>query len=463
LTSLAICEFFLAPCALSLVPYFPMNLLYTGYTALTSGAFLTCFPPFLLYSRLSGRFQRGLKERLGFLPGSILRKRSATPRIWMHASSLGEVKVAEAIIGALSSRSPGCEIILSTTTDHGNALARERFKELAVVYAPIDFIIPVRNALSIVRPDVMVFLETEIWPAWLMEAHRKGIQTALVNGRISLRSIRRYRKFRAFFREVLRSVSAFSMINREDADRIVEMGAEPQKVDVRGNAKYDLLIRKARLGIENAVRKRLSLHASQLVFVAGSTREGEEEIVLNVYERIVKHFPDMVLIIAPRHIVRAPQIESLLKRRKVEYQLRTEIGEDGRLRTKPVVLLNTFGELFELYSVGSINYCGASLVPLGGQNPLEAAAWGKMVFYGPHMEDFLDAKGLLENVGAGIEVEDAEAFAEKGLWVLSHPREAGDYGRRAREALFRNQGAGEKHADVILRLLNSRTKVPGIS
>jgi 3-deoxy-D-manno-octulosonic-acid transferase len=304
----------------------------------------------------------------------------------------------------------------------------------------------------------MVFLETEIWPAWLMEAHRKGIRTALVNGRISIRSIQRYRKFRAFFREVLRNVSAFSMINREDADRIVEMGADPQKVDVHGNAKYDLLIRKARLGLENAVRKKLNLHSSQLVFVAGSTREGEEEIVLNVYERIVKHFPDMVLIIAPRHIVRAPQIESLLKRRKVEYQLRTEIGEDGRLRTKPVVLLNTFGELFELYSAGSINYCGASLVPLGGQNPLEAAAWGKMVFYGPHMEDFLDAKGLLENVGAGIEVEDAEAFAEKGLWVLSHPREAEDYGRRARQALVRNQGAAEKHADVILRLLRSRTK-----
>jgi 3-deoxy-D-manno-octulosonic-acid transferase len=376
----------------------------------------------------------------------------------MHASSLGEVKVAEAIVGDLSNRCSGCEVILSTTTEHGNALAREKFKGLPVIYAPIDFVIPVRKALSSVRPDVMVFLETEIWPAWLVEAHRKGIQTALVNGRISTRSIQRYRRFGAFFREVLRNVNAFSMIKREDADRIVEMGADPLKVDVRGNAKYDQLTKEARPGLENVVRKKLNLRSSQPVFIAGSTRKGEEEIVLDVYKRIAKHSPDMVLIIAPRHIIRTAQIESLLKRRGVEYQLRTEIHEEKRKRTAPVVLLNTFGELLELYSAGTINFCGASLVPLGGQNPLEAAVWGKMALYGPHMEDFLDAKGLLENAGAGIEVRDAEAFAEKALWILSHPKEAEDHGRRAREALLRNQGAAEKHADVILGLLRSRAK-----
>ena len=455
MSSLAGDQFFLAPCASQLVPCFPMNLLYTGYTALTSSAFFTFFPPFLLYSRLSGRFQKGLKERLGFLPASVLRSRSDKPRIWLHASSLGEVSLAEPILEDLASRCTSCEIILSTATEHGNALAREKFRELPVVYAPVDFILAVRKAMSAVRPDVMAFLETEIWPAWLMEAHRRGIRTAFVNGRISTRSIQRYRRFRPFFREVLKTVAAFSMINREDADRIVEMGAEPHKVNVHGNAKYDLLVRKARLGLESAVRKRLNLHPSQPVFIAGSTREGEEEIVLNVYARVSRHFPNMVLIIAPRHIMRSPQIESLLKRRGVEYQLRTEICEEGNPRTKPVVLLDTFGELFEFYSVGSVNYCGASLVPLGGQNPLEAAAWGKTVIYGPHMEDFLDAKRLLESAGAGMEVGDSEAFAEKALWVLSHPVEAEDCGRRAREAVLRNHGAAKKHADVILRLLRA--------
>ncbi len=357
---------------------------------------------------------------------------------------------------ALTKRSPGCEIVLSTTTEHGNALAREKFKEGAVVYAPIDFILAVRKALSIVRPDAMVFLETELWPTWLIEAHRKGIPTALVNGRVSTRSIQRYLRFRLFFREVLGKVGAFSMIKGEDAARILQMGAEAQKVHVNGNAKYDLLMRKARPEIEKVVRQEFNLRASQPVFIAGSTREGEEEIVLKVYERIAVHFPDMVLIIAPRHIIRVPQIEALLRRRRVPYQLRTEIREEGRPRTKPVILLNTFGELFGLYSVGTVNFSGASLVPLGGQNPLEAAVWGKVVLYGPHMEDFLDAKGLLENAGAGIEVKDAKAFAEKALWLLSHPREAADHGTRAREALVRNQGAAERHVEVILRLLGSR-------
>ena len=375
----------------------------------------------------------------------------------MHASSLGEVKVAEAIIEDLLRRSPGCEMILSTTTEHGNALAREKFRELPVVYAPIDFIIPVRKALSIVRPDVMAFLETEIWPTWLIEAHRKGIQTALVNGRVSTRSIQKYLKFKFFFREVLRNVSAFSMIKGEDADRIVEMGADSEKVEVHGNAKYDLLAREARPDLENRARKKLNLRPSQPVFIAGSTRAGEEEIVLDVYDRIAEHFPDTVLVIAPRHIARTPQVESLLKTRRVEYQLRTEIQDEEKRRTAPVVVLNTFGELFEMYSVGTVNFCGASLVPLGGQNPLETAAWGKVVLYGPHMEDFLDAKILLENAGAGMEVEDAEAFAQKALWILSHPREAEDHGRSGREALLRNQGAAQKHSDVILRLLK-----PGI-
>jgi 3-deoxy-D-manno-octulosonic-acid transferase len=125
-------------------------------------------------------------------------------------------------------------------------------------------------------------------------------------------------------------------------------------------------------------------------------------------------------------------------------------------RTASVVLLNTFGELFEFYSAGTVNFCGASLVPLGGQNPLEAAVWGKTVLFGPHMEDFLDAKSLLEHTGAGIEVRDAEAFAEKALWILSHPKEAEEHGRSAREALLKNQGAAEKHAEVILRLLRTK-------
>ena len=199
----------------------------------------------------------------------------------------------------------------------------------------------------------------------------------------------------------------------------------------------------------------LNLLPSENVFVAGSTRDGEEALILDVFEKLRNAFPDTVLIIAPRHIDRTPAIEALLRARGYSYQLRTDLGREGNKREAPVVVLNSFGELFSLYSVGTINYCGASLVPLGGQNPLEAAAWGKPVFYGPFMEDFMDAKALLEGMNAGIEVGDSESFAKKAIWFLEHPEALKDFGDRAREAAIKNRGAAEKHAKVVARLLES--------
>jgi 3-deoxy-D-manno-octulosonic-acid transferase len=430
-----------------------MSFLYDVYRALTSGVFLTCLPPFWLYTQLSGRYRKGFGERLGFLLGTVHQKRAGSPRIWIHAASLGEVKVARAVAGHLHQQVPSSEIVVSTNTEHGHALAEETFRESRVVYAPLDFFVTVRKALSIVQPDIVVFLETEIWPAWFTEAHRNRIKVAIVNGRISVRSVPSYRRLGRFFREVMGKVDAFSMITEEDASRIVEIGADPEKIEVNGNAKYDLLMKEADPDLGSKARKMLNLRPSQHVFIAGSTREGEEKIVLDVYEKIVKQFSDMVLVIAPRHIVRTPAIESLVKSRGFQYQLRTELKEGGSVRSASVVIMNTFGELFGLYSAGSINFCGASLVPLGGQNPLEAGVWGKVVFYGPHMEDFLDAKALLEKAGAGIEVKNGKDFAEKAIWLLNHPESAGHLGMKAREALLRNQGAAQKHAAVITRLL----------
>jgi len=296
-------------------------------------------------------------------------------------------------------------------------------------------------------------LETELWPAWITEAHRMGIKTAIINGRISMKSISGYLKLRPFFHKVLRNVDAFSMISDQDSARIKSMGADPNKIEVHGNAKYDRLVSLADPAMPTQMQKILNLKAESPVFVAGSTRGGEEAMVLNAYESIVKEFPDTVLIIAPRHIERTAEIQSLLERRGFRYQLRTELHDDGAKRTEPVMIINTFGELFKLYSIGTVVFCGASLVPLGGQNPLEAAVWGKVVFYGPSMEDFLDAKAILEEVGAGIPVSSPEMLAKKALWFLRHPETLKSYGGRAREAVMRNQKAADTHASVIARLV----------
>jgi 3-deoxy-D-manno-octulosonic-acid transferase len=222
---------------------------------------------------------------------------------------------------------------------------------------------------------------------------------------------------------------------------------------VNGNAKYDLLAAQTDPVMETEMRQTLSLDPSNPVFVAGSTREGEESMLLDVYEEILKQFPHLILVIAPRHIERTSEIESLLERRGFQYQLRSKLDGHGTQRTKPVIIMNTFGELFKLYSVGTIVFCGASLVPLGGQNPLEAAVWGKVVFYGPSMEDFLDAKAMLEEVGAGIPVASPDVLAEKALWFLNHPDALRVSGKQAREAVLRNQNAAENHAKVVAKLI----------
>lgn len=431
-----------------------MNILYGAYTFLNSSLFFSCLPPFWLYTRLSGRYRKNLKERLGYIPSDLLQTLSGSPRIWIHAVSLGEIKVADSIVKALRQILPACSVIFSTVTEHGRELATETFGEdIPVVYAPVDFIGSVRKALSRVHPDVLVFMETEIWPAWITEAHRMGIKSALINGRISVRSIKGYLKFRPFFRRVLRNMDAFSMISDEDSTRIRAMGANPSKIEVHGNAKYDLLVSLADPAMATQMKKILNLKPAFPVFVAGSTRGGEEAMVLDAYEKIMKEFPDTVLIIAPRHIGRTTEIRSLLERRGFRYQLRSEIDGGAAKRTEPVIIIDTFGELFKLYSIGTVVFCGASLVPLGGQNPLEAAVWGKVVFYGPSMEDFLDAKTMLEEVGAGIPVSSPKMLAEKAIWFLRHPETLKSYGDLARESIIRNRNAAKKHAKVIVRLL----------
>lgn len=421
---------------------------------------MSLFPAFWVYTRVTGKYRRHLKERLGVFPPEVMRCLKGRPRIWMHAASLGEVKVAASIVKTLRRMMPGCTVIVSTVTEHGRKLARETFVEdIPVIYAPVDFVGSIRKALFSVRPDVMVFVETEIWPAWLFETHRLGIKTALVNGRISVRSIGRYLKLRPFFSDVLKNVDAFSMIRAGDAEHITAMGADPQKIEINGNAKYDLLGTTVDPDIESEMREVLNLDDSDKVFIAGSTRNGEEALLLDAYEKILKEFPDTLLIIAPRHIERIQGIEALIEKRGLRHQLWTDIGKNKAKRTEQVIIINAFGELFKIYSVGTLVFCGGSLVPLGGQNPLEPAAWGKAVFYGPSMENFMDAKWLLETNRAGIPVSSPEMLAEKAVWFLIHPEALKAYGERGRTAVQKNKGAGEKHARVIMRLWKSNLSV----
>ncbi len=430
-----------------------MNILYGAYTMVSGLMILFGFCPFLLFTRIKGKYRGGLKERLGCISKELTQSLSGSPRIWIHAVSLGEVRVAASVISALRRIIPDCSIILSTTTEHGRDLAMDILdNRVLIIYGPVDFILFVRKALQQMHPDLLVFLETEIWPAWITEAHRMGIKILLINGRISLRSLNWYRRFRFFFHGILGRVDIFSMRTEEDRSRVIAMGADPRKTRVNGNAKYDLLYDLADPAIEAETRKMLNIEASCPVLIAGSTRRGEEVMVIKAYEKILEEFPDMVLLIAPRHIERTGEIASFLESQGIQYQLRSEIDTHTKKRSEKVILINTFGELFRLYSVGTIIFCGASLVPLGGQNPLEAAAWGKAVLYGPFMDDFLDAKAVLNENDAGIQVSNPEMLADRAIQLLKNPGLLHEYGARARQAVRKNQKVAERHAQEIVKL-----------
>ena len=434
-----------------------MNFAYKAYNFLNIVLFFIFLPPFWFYTRLTGRFGDGLGQRLGFYPKSLVGAISGSPRIWIHAASVGEVNGAVAIVESLTRLMPHCAIILSTTTKHGHSCARERFgPETTCIYAPLDFIVSVRKALLAIRPEILVCLETEIWPNWLLAARRMGVKIALINGRISGRSIKGYLKIRFLIQEALNQIETFSMIREEDAQRLMMLGVPKKKIEINGNAKYDFLLRQAVPSLKSENEKLYNLNGNEPVLVAGSTRGSEHEVIVNVYEKILQTLPETLLIIAPRHVEKIQHIIDMVKAKGLSYQLKTEIDKAGCLRTASVVIINTIGDLQSTYSIASIVFCGGSLEPLGGQNILEAAVWGKPVFYGPSMEDFLDAKALLDKTGGGIQVKDDRELAERMLYYLTHPDEADAVGKLAREAVMSNKGSAEKHAAVIFKLISSR-------
>jgi 3-deoxy-D-manno-octulosonic-acid transferase len=320
-------------------------------------------------------------------------------------------------------------------------------------FAPLDILGPTRRAFECFRPDVLVCLETEIWPNLIVGARRAGVRTAIVNGRISVRTVRSYRRLKSLMRYTLSRVDAFSMISMSDADRLASMGALHSKITVNGNAKFDGLDPMDDGGTRKGVMSLLGIDEQTPVLVAGSTRSGEEPILLTAFSAIRKRVPQSVMIIAPRHVERARQILRWVEQQGLEGQLRSQIDGDHKQRCAPVVILDTMGELGDIYSVAHCVFCGGSLVFKGGQNILEPAMWGKPTLYGPSMEDFSDAVDIVQRSGGGVQVTGADDLTAAIIRWFEAPDQALAAGRAARRAILSHTGAAEKHAAVIANLL----------
>ncbi len=426
------------------------------YNVLLGLAALFLAPYYAWRVCVTGKYRKSMGPKFGVNPPELFSVMKGTPRIWVHAVSVGEVTAAAPIVEALRVRYPeGC-IVLSTSTETGqDAAVRLVPHATSHLYYPLDIPHVINKVLDGVAPDVFVPVETEIWPNFIRACRRRAVRVVMVNGRISPRSFKKYRATRFFWQGVLKMIDAAGVISRIDEERLISMGVDSSRLFVMGNAKFDSLAAEADPARAGAMAGRLSLSVHTPVFVAGSTHGGEEKTVIAAFKKLRRQFPDVVLVLVPRHIERSGEIRTLLEAEGFDRDVivYSEIVKGVPRGNRPVVLVDAMGVLFTLYGCAHVVFCGGSLVPRGGQNVLEAAAWGKVVFFGPHMDDFMDERDQLCSVGAGVTVTGEEELAAGIADMLNNPEQRLRRGEAGKEIVQNNRGAAARYADLIASLL----------
>jgi len=415
-------------------------------------------PYYVVKILLTGKYRQSIGPKFGFIPRDTLETMKGSPRIWIHAVSVGEVTAAAPIVSSLRELFPAACIMLSTSTETGQDMARRMVSDAtSYIYYPLDIPFVVRKVINLTAPDIFIPVETEIWPNFIRICSEKGVKIIMVNGRISPRSFKRYSKTTFFWRNVLTFVDEMGMISPVDAERITALGVNASRVSIAGNAKYDSLAARADDRLKHEMRDRLSIAPGSRVFVAGSTHDGEETVVLRVYKQLLEYYPDLLLVIIPRHIERRGDVRSCAEEEELSDCITmSEINRGKRHSGERVIIIDVIGELFKIYSLATIVFCGGSLVPRGGQNILEPAAWGKVIFYGPSMEDFSDEKSLLEEAGAGITVTGEEDLFKEIRNVMDDPESLSERGEAGRRIVASNMGASRRYAEMISTWLGKR-------
>ncbi|MHB8070258.1 MAG: 3-deoxy-D-manno-octulosonic acid transferase [Desulfobaccales bacterium] len=430
-------------------------MLLTLYKIIATLAGLLGWPYFYWHLRRRGRGESFL-PRLGLkLPPPAPPGR---PRIWLHGVSVGEILAAQPLFLELKRLLPRAAFIITTGTETGQAVARKNFGTLGalVCYFPLDIPWAVARCLDHLRPDIFVALDSEIWPNFLTQARGWGVRLAVVNARLSDNSFRRFVKYRRYLIDILNNIDLIAPGSSQDYDRFQSLGLPPGRLHFTGNLKIDRLLQSQQPEIVVKFSHLIQSpegSAPAPVFLAASTHPGEEEAVLEAYQDLGAPYPALLLVLAPRHPERAAELGRLLDSRGLNYQLWSLLKSGRETRRAPVVLIDTIGDLFSLYGLADVAFVGGSLVPHGGQNILEAAAWGLVPIYGPNINNFRWAQAILEQAQAGIMVQDAPTLTAALRHLLDHPDLRRDQGQRARDALLPHQGAARRQAELVLELM----------
>jgi len=428
------------------------------YKLFSNVAGLVGWPYFFWHLKSRGQGESFL-PRLGLqLPEGPLPQGS--PRLWLHGVSVGEIQAAIPLVAELQTLLPRAAFIISTGTETGQMLARKHFypQGALVCYFPLDIPWAVRRYLDYLRPQVFVGLESEIWPNFLSQAHQRGLRLALVNARLSDNSLRRFMKYNRYLSGIFNLYDIVAAGSLPDFHRFQRLGISPARLHLTGNLKYDRLLQgrdESRLQEFRGILQGTETEPGQtggLVWLAASTHPGEEELVADAFQELLAPYPALRLVWAPRHPQRAPDLARLLARRGLNCQLWTGLKSGRETCKAAVVIVDTIGDLFTLYGAADVAFVGGSLVPHGGQNILEPAAWGRAPIYGPNLENFLWAKQIIEEAGAGIVVRDAASLARAVSDLLDQPGKREDMGRRAQAALVPHQGAARRQAELIAAL-----------
>lgn len=421
-----------------------------GYSVLLLTALVVGAPYWLLRMATSGRYRAGLAGRLGRVPEALCEAVAGRRVVWVHAVSVGEVMAAAQLIRELRAALPGWVVAVSTTTATGQRLAKERLPESPVFYLPLDFASVVRRYLRVLRPSMLILMESELWPNLLDQSAKRGMPVAVVNARISDRSFPRYMRLRRLWRPLLAKISLFLAQSEESADRLLRIGAPAERVRVMGNLKYDVRAAGASSLVDLLRRK---LPGDGPVVVCGSTLEGEEKVLLEAWPAVLAAEPRAVMVLAPRHPDRFAAVAGLVGASGFPMLRASVFGERPvAIPAGSIFLLDTIGDLAAVYSLGTVAFVGGSLVARGGHNPLEPAQFGVPVVMGPSFENFREIVDAML-VHDAIRVASTTALAGTLVAMLREEDDARALGERGRGVFEAQAGATARSVQALLQLI----------
>lgn len=425
------------------------------YNVLAIVFVIIAMPVFVFRLVREAGFGERLRQSFGFIPEEKLAKVAGRGAIWLHAASVGEIVATSPIVKEIHKEMPGVPIMISVVTASGYAMAHRIIKEAeSIIYFPIDVPFLSNRVISRIKPRIFMPVETELWPNFLKAARQHGLPVMMVNGRISDKSVDRYRHLGSVLSDMMNTVSRFCMQSEIDKEYILRLGADPSKVVVTGNTKFDQTYTDVSPEEKANLINEMGLAGSVPVILAGSTHKGEEEIILESFVKVKEVFPKAKLVIAPREILRAEEIVSLAAQAGLKAARRTalqqiySVGHD-------VVVLDTIGELGKVYSIGDIVFVGGSLIQHGGHNILEPAAHGKPIIVGPNMFNFKDSYFLFSNRGACVTVKDSTELTETILRILQNDGISKAMADETITIIKENRGAARKSALYLKELLKA--------